>query len=62
MNKSDLSTIVDESEVRKYIDKTILSYFCKENQGIDELEDAIKNMFFDGTVSFNDEVYITNAT
>lgn len=61
LNKSDLSTIVDESEVRKYIDKTILSISAKNNDGIKELEDVIKNMFFDGTVSFNDEVYITNV-
>ena len=61
LNKSDLSTIVDESEVRKYIDKTILSISAKNNDGIKELEDVIKNMFFEGTVSFNDEVYITNV-
>ena len=30
--------------------------------GIDELSDTIKEMFFDGQVSFNDEIYITNIS
>ena len=28
---------------------------------MDELEKVIKNMFFQGEISFNDEVYITNV-
>ncbi|WP_455721439.1 tRNA uridine-5-carboxymethylaminomethyl(34) synthesis GTPase MnmE [Agathobacter sp.] len=60
LNKSDLSTVVDEPEVRKYVDKTILSISARENSGIKELEDTIKDMFFKGQVSFNDEIYITN--
>ena len=60
LNKSDLSTVVDEAEVRKYVDKKILSISARENHGIRELEDTIKDMFFNGQVSFNDEIYITN--
>ena len=33
---------------------------AKEMTGIIELEHAIKDMFFQGQVSFNDEIYITN--
>lgn len=32
-----------------------------EETGIEKLETAIKEMFFRGEISFNDEVYITNA-
>ena len=32
-----------------------------EGSGIENLETAIKEMFFRGEISFNDEVYITNA-
>lgn len=32
-----------------------------EETGISQLEDEIKRMFFHGELSFNDEVYITNA-
>ena len=34
---------------------------AKEEKGITELEEQIKEMFFGGEISFNDEVYITNA-
>lgn len=39
----------------------ILKTSTKDNIGIDIFEDTIRNMFFQGEVSFNDEVYITNA-
>ena len=32
-----------------------------EGSGIENLETAIKEMFFRGEISFNDEVYITKA-
>ena len=46
-NKTDLEPVVPVSVV--------------EETGIRKLEDEIKNMFFQGELSFNDEVYITNA-
>ena len=33
----------------------------KENKGIDVLEQQIKELFYHGEISFNDEIYITNA-
>ena len=60
LNKSDLSTIVDEYEVKKHIDKLVLSISAKDNSGISDLEKAIGEMFFSGEVTFNDEIYITN--
>ena len=38
----------------------VIPVSAKEEQGIDALEQQIKDMFFDGELSFNDEVYITN--
>lgn len=60
LNKSDLDTVVTENMIKSYIDKPILSISTKEESGIKELEDTLKNMFFHGEISFNDEVYITN--
>ena len=60
LNKSDLDVVTSKEEVEKHLDKTIISISAKENTGITELEDTIKDMFFHGEVSFNDEVYITN--
>ena len=60
LNKSDLASVTSKEDVEKYLDKTIISISAKENTGISELENTIKEMFFHGEVSFNDEVYITN--
>ncbi len=38
----------------------IISTSIKENIGLDDLENAIKDMFFGGEISINDELYITN--
>ena len=60
LNKSDLKQITTVEEVRKYLDKTMIPISAKEQTGIDTLEKEIKEMFFSGKVTFNDEVYITN--
>ena len=39
----------------------VIPISAKEEKGITELEEQIKEMFFGGEISFNDEVYITNA-
>lgn len=38
----------------------IIKTSTKENTGIDEFEHTIKEMFFDGEIGVNDEIYITN--
>lgn len=60
LNKSDLKQITTVEKVRKHLDKTMIPISAKEQTGIDALEKEIKEMFFSGKVTFNDEVYITN--
>ncbi len=60
LNKSDLTTIVTKDMVKSYIDQPMIEISAKKESGIQELEETLKNMFFDGEISFNDEVYITN--
>lgn len=60
LNKSDLSQVTTDEEVKLYLNKKIISVSTIENTGIDELEEEIKEMFFHGNLAFNDEVYITN--
>lgn len=60
LNKSDLKVVTDESIVSKLIDSKIISISAKQNIGIEKLENTIKEMFLNGDVSFNDEIYITN--
>lgn len=38
----------------------IIEISAKNQHGIDELEETLKNIFFEGNLSFNNEVYITN--
>ena len=38
----------------------VISISAKEEAGIQELEDKIRDLFFQGEVSFNDEIVITN--
>jgi len=60
LNKSDLATVVTKDMIQSHIDKPMIEISAKEERGIEELEETLKNMFFDGEISFNDEVYITN--
>lgn len=60
LNKSDLNAVVNENSLKEIIDAPILWISAKEEKGIVELEDTIKNLFFTGKINFNDEVYITN--
>lgn len=66
LNKSDLSQVTTEEELKKVlsekeIEKPIISISAKEQTGIDKLENIIREMFFKGEISFNDEICITNV-
>lgn len=98
LNKSDLETVTDFEDIRKYMDKmdedksvpcaeqsvnedvcgnireketalndnerkkySIISVSAREQTGIEELEETIREMFLTGEISFNDEVCITNV-
>ena len=61
LNKSDLDIKVTPADVKKHLDTKIISISAKHNMGIDEFEDTIKEMFFRGEVTFNDEVYSINV-
>ena len=98
LNKSDLETVTDFEDIRKYMDKmdedksvscaeqsvnedvcgnireketalndnerkkySIISVSAREQTGIEELEETIREMFLTGEISFNDEVRITNV-
>ena len=60
LNKSDLTPVTTVEDIRKHLNKKMIAISAKEQTGIDELTESIKEMFFSGAVTFNDEVYITN--
>ncbi len=66
LNKSDLHEVVKEEMLQELIPEKeenfcrIIKTSTKEEQGIDILISIIKDMFFHGKLSYNDEVCITN--
>ncbi len=70
LNKSDLNMVVTKSDVEdvyKTLNETeeflipVIEISAKHRKGIEELEETLKNMFFEGNLAFNDEIYITNV-
>lgn len=61
INKIDLNHVTTKAMIEKEINKPVIEISAKEEQGIDLLEQQLKDMFFGGHLSFNDEIYITNA-
>ena len=62
LNKSDLKTVVTKDMLLSHLqeEKPMIEISAKEERGIQELEATLKNMFFEGEISFNDEIFITN--
>jgi len=60
LNKIDLESIIDEDLIEKITCKKAISVSLKEYKGLNELEKAIKDMFFQGKLEGNNEIYLTN--
>ncbi len=74
LNKTDLEGKVSEEEIKKSFRKIyegsqntyenqslcVIRTSTKENIGMEEFEHTIKDMFFEGKISVNDEIYITS--
>ncbi len=74
LNKTDLDTKVSEEDIKQSFRTSyegmenayekqslrIIRTSTKENTGIDEFEHSIKDMFFEGKIAVNDEIYITS--
>lgn len=60
LNKSDLQTVISREDLTSRIHAPVLNISATEETGLADLETMIKDMFFQGEISFNDEVYITN--
>ncbi len=68
LNKTDLDMKVDEELFKELLEKefssnnhiNIIKTSTKQNIGIDEFEQCIKDLFFAGDIKYNNEVIITN--
>lgn len=61
LNKTDLNQAVSKEDIQMLTDKEIFQISAKCDTGLGDVKQCIKDMFFKGEISFNDQVYITNA-
>ena len=73
LNKTDLDVVVTKEIVekeyfarnlakmdnRESFEFPVIEISAKKKQGIDELESILKDMFYEGNLAFNDEIYIS---
>lgn len=60
-NKSDLKNVITKEDIVSHLDKTIIDISAKEQTGFEAFYGELNNMFFHGSLSYNDEIYITNV-
>jgi tRNA modification GTPase len=62
LNKIDIDQKININHLNRYIKNVnIIPVSIKNMDGIENLEQTIKDMFFLGNIDFNDNVYITNV-
>ena len=61
LNKNDLPQVVTREMLKQLGTWPVLSISAGNRQGVEELEEQIRKMFFAGDLQFNDQIYITNA-
>ena len=61
-NKTDLKSKISFEELKNKFDKNVMivKTSIKENTGIDDFENAVKELFFHGEIVTDNEVMITN--
>ncbi len=60
LNKSDLQPQVSREEIRSKTCHPVIYASIKEQTGLAELEQIIKDMFFEGELTQQEDIYITN--
>ena len=61
LNKADLAQVTTAEDIKKIMNCETVTISAKQETGIEELEETVKNMFFNGEVKFNEDVYITST-
>ena len=51
---------ISKEDIQAFSEMAVVEISAKNHDGMQELYDLLKDMFFDGNLSFNDEIYITN--
>lgn len=62
LNKTDLAQVIDEEEVKQYVnEENIIKISALHNEGIEELHDKIESMVYRGDIKSSSNVIITNS-
>lgn len=61
LNKTDLELVVGQEELAHRTGCPVVPVSVREETGIEELEKIIEEMFYKGSIDFNDQVMITNV-
>lgn len=60
INKNDLNMVVDKMWITTVLGGDIIELSAKYGTGKEDFYNILKEMFFQGNISYNDELYITN--
>ncbi|MET3617754.1 tRNA modification GTPase [Peptoniphilus olsenii] len=60
LNKDDLIQKISDEDIEKYFGKDYLKLSVMENQSIREIENLIKDMFFDGKIQISSDGVLSN--
>lgn len=60
LNKTDLIPVIKEEKIRSLTEKQVIPISAKNAEGIDILENAVKELFISGELAYNNEICITN--
>lgn len=60
LNKSDLPSKISAEDIKKKTSNPIISTSFIEYTGLDQLENLIKDLFFKGEITINEDIFITN--
>lgn len=62
INKTDIKKVIDIDHVRELAkDRVIITTSLVEDKGIEDLENAIANLFFQGNIETGDLTYVSNT-
>lgn len=62
LNKTDLPQVIDEEEVKKYVnEENIIKISALHNEGIEDVHDRIEAMVYKGDIKNSSNVIITNS-
>lgn len=62
VNKTDLPQVIDMDQVQKFSKKHMLvTTSLLEDSGVEELEEAIASLFFEGSIEAGDLTYVSNT-